>query len=390
MHSHGSPPPPSNGTFVPEGMQFTAYITRNELEGGVQKYDSPIARIAQIFASDVMPFHCKNYAERCAKSGVEPDLVTVIPRPASSRNLIPPAMSTSYQYRFHGYHPGILESFLLHLSSSTNSIPHSLSVGLAHPGIPHPALVDKSINRIHEASLAKKLIAVSAAAPGSPSTYFTSTIIPAFPTPAHPEAGAVTSNKKGKAKQDVKQTKQKVMMDAKKKEQKATVEIAGNERQMKSTEQTPRPIAQPLPHSPVSPTPHRPLYPSLSQPPQPEKSPVSVSTASTFDWKSQDESIFQGDLDPSSSTSITRLQCSLSSITTGPALVPIISMGPATEVALEQAGLVDSFHTQLRKLVSTRRDTAWLSCLRAAPFSFAPSVATAIHAAVLVDVRNSD
>lgn len=70
--------------------------------------------------------------------------------------------------------------------------------------------------------------------------------------------------------------------------------------------------------------------------------------------------------------------------------MPIISMGPATEVALEQAGLVDSFHTQLRKLVSTRRDTAWLSCLRAAPFSFAPSIATAIHAAVLVDVRNSD
>lgn len=380
---------------MPESMQFTAYITRNELEGATHGYDFPIARIAQIFASDIMPFHCKNYTERCANSGVEPDVATVVPRPSSLRNpLLPRAMSTSCQYRFHGYHPGLLESFLLHAPSATTSIPHLSSISFAQSGIPDPGLVDKSINRIHEAAQEKK-VAASTAAAGPPFPSFTSTVIPNFPIPTIPEAGAVVPRNKGKGKmiQDNKQVGLLVKTDAEKGGQKRRIDIKeGQQTKVEDfMEQAPRRTTQkaPFPHLPASPTPRRSLYPKLTQSIHTKGSHVSVSTDSTFDWKDHDKSLFQDDNDPSSSTPIERLQYSLLSLTTSSVLTPIISMGPATEVALEQAGLADALHTDLRKLISTKRDTLWLSCLQGPPLSFSPAVATAVHAAILVDVQNS-
>lgn len=119
LHSHGCPSTTSDagGTYL-EQMSFTAYITGQE--GQKSEYKVAILRIAQIFAADIMPVHCQNYAAKCATPRVPVDVMAFHPRPASDTISISPlahsSSPTSYsQYTFQGYPAGILESYLLQL-----------------------------------------------------------------------------------------------------------------------------------------------------------------------------------------------------------------------------------------------------------------------------------
>lgn len=95
-------------------MQFTAYLTRSEVEAFAPQFDAPIARIAQIFAAEVMPIHSTNYIVRCIASRVDADIATHTMRPDVSPPVLIAAPETqSAQYTFNGYHPGHLEGFLL-------------------------------------------------------------------------------------------------------------------------------------------------------------------------------------------------------------------------------------------------------------------------------------
>lgn len=158
-------------------MQFVAYITRRELQQH-SKYDVPISRIAQIFAADVMPQHCGDYASRCAVSNLAMDTMNSTSRPTTHPvPLIPAALPASSQFTFHGYRAGVLESFLLQAASS-DSQPEAVVQTTCHPVItssvppygpstpytsprsitpptsgakfPSPKLIDASIRRIHK------------------------------------------------------------------------------------------------------------------------------------------------------------------------------------------------------------------------------------------------
>ena len=73
LHCHGShagyslPPP--------EDMQFTAYITWDEVEQHSPTFDAAISRIAQIFT---MPQQCKNYKAKCNISYAESDKAVLV------------------------------------------------------------------------------------------------------------------------------------------------------------------------------------------------------------------------------------------------------------------------------------------------------------------------
>lgn len=134
-------------------MQFTAYITRRES----QQYEVPISRIAQIFAADIMPGHCHNYASRCNVSRIAPDTTNYTPHSSSHiMRLLPDPLPTSSQFIFHGYPAGILESFLLQAASCNASQPDvatsSENRTPFHSGaeFPSTALIDASIRRIHK------------------------------------------------------------------------------------------------------------------------------------------------------------------------------------------------------------------------------------------------
>jgi len=73
---------------------------------------------------------------------------------------------------------------------------------------------------------------------------------------------------------------------------------------------------------------------------------------------------------------------------TSSAPTPIISMGPETEAALTKAGLPNTLHTDLHKLVTTKVNTAWVPALQAIPFSLSVVTAAALCAAVLHDIEN--
>ena len=62
-----------------------------------------------------MPKHSRLYTACCAALGMNTDKVTVMSQPLSNGTPIiaPPALTTTSQYTFHGYHPGLLKSFLL-------------------------------------------------------------------------------------------------------------------------------------------------------------------------------------------------------------------------------------------------------------------------------------
>lgn len=324
-------------------MQFTAYITRDELEHQASTFDKPIAHIAQIFAADIVTVHCKTYVARCTASGVEADTTKTISRASPLRNfLLPPALSNSSRYIFHGYHPGILESYLLHSASVFQPIPHSFANGLPRSVFLDPVIVDRVIPRIHDGSQEK--VPVPAALP--------SAIDSASPRPDISITTAILPRVKGKGKL---------------KEEQTLIKGKGHIKQHVN-------LGTPLHSAPATPSGYKPIYPLLSKLDHCTSSPISCSDDSsiTSDWPQAEplESIFGPPLSPN--TAIERLQFSAASLSSGPALAPIMIIGPATEVALVRAGLSDVVHTQLRILISIKRNTLWLSSLQEPPFTLSP------------------
>lgn len=125
LHTHGAVVPPSPSSHAsPEKMQFVAYLTRREVEQHAPEYHSPVARIAQLFAADVMPLHSTNYIARCIASGVDADISApnLIQPDQSPLALIASPEAQSSQYIFNGYHPGHLEAFLLQERSSRSTL----------------------------------------------------------------------------------------------------------------------------------------------------------------------------------------------------------------------------------------------------------------------------
>lgn len=124
-------------------MRFTAYITRRELlSGSRSNHEASIARIAQIFASDIMPEHCRQYSLRCASSGMRHDLShrgSALPPPEHHLpHLLPKPHPSTSQFTFQGLPAGILESYLLarhgavtlHDKVSNSSASSSIGVSL--------------------------------------------------------------------------------------------------------------------------------------------------------------------------------------------------------------------------------------------------------------------
>lgn len=66
-------------------------------------------------------------------------------------------------------------------------------------------------------------------------------------------------------------------------------------------------------------------------------------------------------------------------------LTPIVSAGRACEVAITNAHLPDTVHSQLIELVATRVITSWLGCLLDAPLHLSPETAHNIYSALLQD-----
>lgn len=68
-------------------------------------------------------------------------------------------------------------------------------------------------------------------------------------------------------------------------------------------------------------------------------------------------------------------------------LTPIVSAGRACEVAILNAQLPDTVHSQLLELVATRVTTSWLGCLLDAPLYLSPEKAQSIYVALMQDCR---
>ena len=131
-------------------MQFTAYLPRTEIDLHTLDYAVPISRIAQIFAADIMPKHSRLYAARCTASGVDTDKVTMTSWPLSNGTpiLVPPALTTTSQYTFHGYHPGLLESFLLQPSFTLPVVSRAGAISSPIPGVPSDHQLNSALKRI--------------------------------------------------------------------------------------------------------------------------------------------------------------------------------------------------------------------------------------------------
>ncbi|KAF7968027.1 hypothetical protein HWV62_32160 [Athelia sp. TMB] len=124
LHSHGLPRTLKPGEFlVPQDMQINAYITNREMH----RYADPISRIVQIFAADILPSQCYDYASRAAGSGLAADIFRqTIRTPFDPTRLLPKPTKLSSILIFSGYRPGALESFLQpQLVSSASRIPTS-------------------------------------------------------------------------------------------------------------------------------------------------------------------------------------------------------------------------------------------------------------------------
>ncbi|KZP09765.1 hypothetical protein FIBSPDRAFT_963713 [Athelia psychrophila] len=139
LHSHGLPSNSSDTIFLPEDMKFTAYLTRRELPPDPRpQYAASIARIAQIFAGDLMPEHCRQYSSRCAKSGMPHDTFrheSALPSEDGLLALLPPPHPVTSQFTFRGLSPGVLENYLLMYrdTAAPSHGPLSLIFPVAHP-----------------------------------------------------------------------------------------------------------------------------------------------------------------------------------------------------------------------------------------------------------------
>lgn len=69
-----------------------------------------------------------------------------------------------------------------------------------------------------------------------------------------------------------------------------------------------------------------------------------------------------------------------------PAFNPIISLGPATDNALDELVLPDHYHHSLRTLVQTRSSRAWENCLQEMPFELNARQAQRLAAALISDL----
>lgn len=122
-------------------MRFTAYVTRRDSpQAGLRsRYDQSIARIAQIFASDLMTEHCHQYALRCAWSGLPQDLLHASSYTPLQNSRIPallpePRPATS-QFTFQGLPAGVLESYIFSINRTitTSREPEILTSTADHP-----------------------------------------------------------------------------------------------------------------------------------------------------------------------------------------------------------------------------------------------------------------
>ncbi|KIM76721.1 hypothetical protein PILCRDRAFT_12592 [Piloderma croceum F 1598] len=324
-------------------MQFTAYITRSEVEKHAPMFDAAVSRIAQIFAADVMPQQSRNYDAKCAMSYVDVDKAAAVSRGTSKEAplLVPPALFTSSTYVFQGYHPGYLESFLLRPLYNTvvglraNPTAHT-KIDYRTKGLPSPSTINKAILRI------------PAVNPQS-----------SFNCPSSSLTPQVTA----------KRTAQQSRIDR---------------------------LASPGPDALFGAPIQSKLF--VSQPPCTDESSSSVSSTSTIDyWDGEDESFSQGLDDAMSSTSLMDNSVSFKGkgrqhAVAAPRalskLAPIISMGPETESALIAAGLPDTVHTYLRDLVGKRVTTGWILSLQNPPLSLSSEIAAAVSAAVHRDINN--
>lgn len=135
IHSHGLPSAfRANEALAPQHMQINAYITSRD----TGRHNVPISRIVQIFAEDILPSQCIDYASRCIVSGMAADITNqTIYAPLDPTQLLPtPATAHSSHLLFRGYRTGAMESFLR---------PPILRI----PGAASVELVDASGRRIH-------------------------------------------------------------------------------------------------------------------------------------------------------------------------------------------------------------------------------------------------
>ena len=111
IHSHGLPSAfQTNEALAPQHMQINAYITSRD----ISRHDVPISRIVQIFAEDILPSQCLDYASRCIVSGMAADIINqTIYAPLDPTRLLPtPITAHSSHLLFRGYRAGAMESFL--------------------------------------------------------------------------------------------------------------------------------------------------------------------------------------------------------------------------------------------------------------------------------------
>jgi hypothetical protein len=62
--------------------------------------------------------------------------------------LVPPALTTTSQYTFHGFHPGLLESFLLQPSFTLPVVSRAGAIGSPIPGVPSDHQLNSALKRI--------------------------------------------------------------------------------------------------------------------------------------------------------------------------------------------------------------------------------------------------
>jgi hypothetical protein len=385
LHCRGSAQT-STSPPLPEEMEFTAYITRDEIEQHAPKFDAAIARMAQIFAADIMPHHSKNYKAKCTSSSVATDTAVIASRVASMQTplLIPPALFASSMYTFQGYHPGYLESFLLRPVYNT-IIAHSNAAirgKNVKQSLPSPAVTNRAIDQTGFQTPRPQLSKVSRSSNASSPTKPSSAM-----SPAHIQQLMMKSFINSQSEDAVgcgiaKDEKGKGVM---KKKSRQTPPITPSTSRLARLETA---LSQATRFgSPSSST----LFssPSLRR----GGSRSSISSVSTTDyWVGEDESIFQGDADPSvtaislSGSSPLKGKGPLALPSTPPVLIPIISVGSKTETAVSESGLPDSVHSYLRNLVATRVTTAWMSNLQGPPLSLSATTAEKLYRAVLHDM----
>ena len=359
-------------------MQLLAYVTRDEIEQHAPVFDVPISRIAQIFAADIMPQQSKNYDAKCAASYVDADHAAVVSQATSPRTrlLIPHPLSTLSTYAFQGYRPGCLEAFLLQPIYNDVATPHADTAPNVNQGdyrcrlFPLPSAVDRDILQISKQHMCK------------PSNKAASNTAPAPLTPklGNQAPGTARRTQKTSGQERAREERagkgSKVLVQAVESTaaQKPDIHLTSNSMSALFG----APIVTKLLSSQVTGGDSR----------------SSISSTSTLDdWEGEDESIFQNAADPSVSSSLAAdgLNC----VAPPPqpplqsSLTPIISIGRKTEAALAIAGLPDMVHTYLQNLVSTKVNTAWISCLQAAPLSLSSATAAAIYTAVVRDIAST-